>query len=63
MGVAAIRRVVKSGKPLTGAAVRDELANGPAYEGVTGTTKYENGNVTKAPTFITVRNGQFALFD
>jgi branched-chain amino acid transport system substrate-binding protein len=62
VGVAAIRRVVKSGKPLTGEAVRNELANGPAYEGVTGTTKYENGNVKKAPTFITVRNGEFALF-
>ena len=62
VGVAAIRRVVKSGKPLTGEAVRNELANGPAYEGVTGTTKYDNGNVKKAPTFITVRNGEFALF-
>ena len=35
VGVAAIRRVIQSGKPLTGQAVRDELANGPAYEGIT----------------------------
>lgn len=62
VGVEAIRRVIKSGKPLTGEAVRDELANGPAYEGVTGVTKYDHGNVKKDPIFITVKNGQFALF-
>jgi branched-chain amino acid transport system substrate-binding protein len=62
VGVEAIRRVIKSGKPLTGQAVRDELANGPAYTGVTGVTKYDHGNVRKEPTFITVRNGQFQLF-
>lgn len=62
VGLEAIRRVIRSGKPLTGQAVRDELAHGPAYQGVTGTTKYENGNVNKAPTFITVRNGEFQLF-
>lgn len=62
VGVEAIRRVIKSGKPLTGQAVRDELASGPAYQGVTGVTKYENGNVRKEPTFITVRNSTFQLF-
>lgn len=62
VGVEAIRRVIKSGKPLTGQAVRDELANGPAFKGVTGVTKYENGNVKKDPTFITVRNGEYQLF-
>jgi len=63
VGVAAIRRVIQSGKPLTGEAVRDELANGPAYEGVTGVTKYDaNGDVRKDPTFIIVRDGQFQLF-
>lgn len=62
VGVAAIRRVIQSGKPLTGESVRDELANGPAYEGVTGVTKYDgNGDVRKAPTFIIVRDGQFQL--
>ncbi|RZS86440.1 ABC transporter substrate-binding protein [Pigmentiphaga kullae] len=61
VGVAAIRRVVQSGKPLTGQSVRDELAGGPAYEGVTGVTKYENGNVRKAPTFLVIRNGEFQL--
>jgi len=63
VGVQAIRRVVQSGKPLTGEAVRDELANGPAYEGVTGVTKYDHGNVRKDPIFITVRDGQFQLFE
>lgn len=62
VGVAAIRRAVESGKPLTGQTVRDALANGPAYQGVTGVTQYENGNVRKAPIFITVRNGKFELF-
>ncbi|RJG06931.1 hypothetical protein D3870_13815 [Noviherbaspirillum cavernae] len=62
VGVEAIRRVIKSGKPLTGQAVRDELANGPAYKGVTGVTKYDNGNVKKEPTFITVRKGELQLF-
>ncbi|MNX47086.1 Leucine-, isoleucine-, valine-, threonine-, and alanine-binding protein precursor [compost metagenome] len=61
VGVAAIRRVIQSGKPLTGQAVRDELANGPAYQGITGVTKYENGNVRKDPVFIKVSNGQFQL--
>ncbi|MFC4277955.1 ABC transporter substrate-binding protein [Achromobacter aloeverae] len=61
VGVAAISRVVQSGKPLTGQAVRDELANGPAYQGVTGVSKFENGNVKKAPTFLVVRDGAFQL--
>ena len=61
VGVEAIRRVVKSGKPLTGQAVRDELDRGPAYPGVTGITRYQNGNVTKAPTFVTVRSGELQL--
>ena len=54
--------MLKSGQPLTGQAVRDALANGPAYQGVTGVTKYDHGNVKKEPTFITVRNGEFQLF-
>lgn len=61
VGTEAIRRVIKSGKPLTGDAVREELANGPAYTGVTGVTKYENGNVHKDPVFIVVKDGQFQL--
>lgn len=63
VGVAAIRRVVQSGKPLTGQAVRDELANGPAFQGVTGTTQYDNGNVRKDPTFLVVRDGAFHLLN
>ncbi|WP_178131041.1 ABC transporter substrate-binding protein [Reyranella sp. CPCC 100927] len=63
VGVAAIRRVIQSGKPLTGQSVRDELANGPAYPGLTGVTKYENGNVKKNPTFLVVRDGGFHLLD
>jgi branched-chain amino acid transport system substrate-binding protein len=59
VGVEAIRRVLKSGKPLTGQAVRDELAHGPAYQGVTGETRFDHGTVHKAPAFITVRNGEF----
>ncbi|MGB3070746.1 MAG: ABC transporter substrate-binding protein [Ottowia sp.] len=63
VSVAAIRRVVQSGKPLTGQAVRDELANGPAYQGVTGVSKFENGNVKKDPTFLMVRDGAFHLLE
>lgn len=63
VGVAAIRRAVQSGKPLTGQAVRDELANGPAFEGVTGTSKFENGNVKKAPTFLVIRDGAFHVLN
>lgn len=62
VGTEAIKRVIRSGESLTGEAVRDELANGPAYEGVTGLTEYEDGNVKKAPVFITVRDGRFELF-
>lgn len=61
VGVAAIRRVVQSGKPLTGQAVRDELANGPAFQGVTGVSKFDHGNVKKEPTFLVVRDGGFQL--
>ncbi|MFU2053214.1 ABC transporter substrate-binding protein [Bordetella hinzii] len=61
VGVAAIRRVAASGQPLTGQAVRDALADGPAYEGVTGQTQYDHGNVKKAPTFLVVRDGAFQL--
>ncbi len=61
VGTAAIRRVVASGKPLTGQAVRDELANGPAFQGVTGVSKFDNGNVRKDPTFLVVRDGAFQL--
>lgn len=60
VSIEAIRRVVKSGKPLTGEAVRDELDNGPAYEGVTGVTKYNRGDVQKKPTIITIRNGEYS---
>ncbi|KAF1044481.1 ABC transporter substrate-binding protein [Xylophilus sp.] len=63
VGTAAIRRVVASGKPLTGQAVRDELANGPAFQGVTGVSKFENGNVKKDPTFLVVRDGAFQLLN
>jgi branched-chain amino acid transport system substrate-binding protein len=61
VGLAAIRRVLESGKPLTGSAVRNELADGPAYHGVTGVTKYVNGNVRKDPTFIVIKNGKHEL--
>lgn len=63
VGVAAIRRVVQSGKPLTGQAVRDELASGPAYQGVTGISKFENGNVKKAPTFLVIRDAAFHVLN
>jgi branched-chain amino acid transport system substrate-binding protein len=62
VGIEAIRRVVQSGKPLTGEAVRDELDNGPAYPGVTGVTKYNRGNVDKEPTYITIREGKYVLY-
>lgn len=63
VGLEAVRSVIRSGKPLTGEAVREALANGPEYKGVTGVTKYDEfGNVKKAPTFIVVRDGQFQLF-
>lgn len=62
VGLEAVRRVIKSDKTLTGENVRDELANGPAYEGVTGVTKYDEfGNVKKDPIFIEIRNGKFQL--
>lgn len=63
VALAAIDRVIKSGKPLTGESVRDELANGPAYYGVTGVTKYDHGNVVKSPTFIVIRDGRHQLFN
>ncbi|MFG1479135.1 ABC transporter substrate-binding protein [Xanthobacter sp. V4C-4] len=60
VSIDAIRRVAASGKPITGEAVRDALDNGPAYEGVTGVTKYNRGDVTKKPTIITIRDGAYS---
>jgi branched-chain amino acid transport system substrate-binding protein len=62
VALAAIERVIKSGQPLTGESVRDELASGPEYYGVTGITKYDHGNVRKSPTFIVIRDGRHELF-
>ncbi|HBT31880.1 MAG TPA: hypothetical protein DEB15_03095 [Pusillimonas sp.] len=63
VGLEAVRRVIKSGEALTGENVRDELENGPAYEGVTGVTKYDEfGNVKKDPIFIQIQDGKFELF-
>ncbi len=61
VGIEAIRRVVKFGKPLTGEAVRDELDNGPPYKGVTGITKYDRGSVEKKPTIIIIHNGGYSV--
>ncbi len=63
IGVSAIREVIKSGKPLTGESVRDAIATAPAFEGVTGVTKYdEEREVDKASTFIVVKNGNYVLY-
>lgn len=61
--VAAIDRVLKAGKALNGEAVRNELATGPVYHGLTGDAKFENGDVRKEPIFITIKNGAFVLLD
>lgn len=63
VGTNAIRDVIKSGKPLTGENVRDALANAPAYEGVTGVTKYDSDReVSKASTYIIVKDGKYVLY-
>ncbi|MGQ4273805.1 ABC transporter substrate-binding protein [Terrihabitans sp. B22-R8] len=62
VGVNAIREVIRSGKEVTGQNVRDALANAPAFEGVTGTTKYdENREVNKEITYIRIKNGAYVL--
>lgn len=63
VGVNAIRSVIASGKPLTGENVRDAIANAPAYEGVTGTTKYDDEReVNKKSTYITIKDGKYVLY-
>jgi branched-chain amino acid transport system substrate-binding protein len=63
VGIAAIRRLADAKKPINGQAVRDEIANGPPYEGVTGETKYDaNREVNKTITLITIRDGQYVLY-
>lgn len=63
VGTNAIRDVIKSGKPLTGENVRDAIANAPAYEGVTGTTKYDDDReVNKKSTFIIIKDGHYVLY-
>lgn len=62
VGLAAVERVLASSKPLNGENVRDEIANGPAYAGQTGSIKYDEFRDTSYPqTVITVRDGAFAL--
>jgi branched-chain amino acid transport system substrate-binding protein len=61
--VAAIERVLKAGTPLNGQAVHDQLVAGPVYHGITGDTKFDNGDVKKEPVFIQIKNGAFALAD
>ena len=63
IGIAGIERLVAAGKSVTGEALRDEIANGPAYNGVTGVTKYDaNREVNKEITLITIRDGQYVLY-
>lgn len=63
VGIAAIRRVAESGKPVTPQAVRDSLLNGSAYQGVTGETKYDaQREINKIPTLLQVRNGKYELY-
>lgn len=63
VGVNAIRAVLKSEKPLTGENVRDAIATAPAYEGVTGTTKYDDEReVNKKSTYIIIKNGAYVLY-
>ena len=63
VGTNAIRDVIKSGKPLTGENVRDAIAHAPAYEGVTGTTKYDDDReVNKQSTFIIIKDGHYVLY-
>jgi branched-chain amino acid transport system substrate-binding protein len=61
VGTAAIAAVLKSGKPLTGEAVREALANGAPYKGITGVSKFQNGDVNKETVIITIKNGQYTL--
>lgn len=63
IGVAGIKRLAAADKPITGEALRDEIANGPAYDGVTGVTKYdETREVNKEITLITIKNGEYILY-
>ncbi len=63
VGVNAIRTVLQSEKPLTGENVRDAIATAPAYEGLTGTTKYDDEReVNKKSTFIIIKNGAYVLY-
>lgn len=63
IGVAALNRVVAAGRPVAGEAIRDEIASGAPYAGVTGTLKYDEFRNTSTPqTLIVIRDGKFALY-
>ena len=63
VGIAAIRRVAEAGQDVTPQAVLDSLKNGPAYQGVTGETKYdENREINKVPTLLQIRDGKYELY-
>ncbi|GGF58598.1 branched chain amino acid ABC transporter substrate-binding protein [Azorhizobium oxalatiphilum] len=63
VAVNGVKAMLKSGKPLTGENVRDAIATAPAYEGLTGVTKYdENREVEKKSTFIVIKSGAYVLY-
>lgn len=60
--LAAIGRLLHDKKELTGVAVRDALAAGPAFAGVTGDIRFDHGDVVhKAVTLLTIQDGEYRL--
>lgn len=60
--LAAITQVLRSKAPLTGAAVRDALASGSTFAGVTGDIRFDKGDVVQKPvTLLSIENGAYHI--
>lgn len=53
--------LVKAGKPVTRAALRDAVDDLPPFHGVTGTTEFVDGTPDKDLTLLVVKNGAYTL--
>lgn len=58
----AAKTLVAAGKPVTREALRDAIADLPPFSGATGVTKFVDGTPVKDLSLLTVKNGDYALF-
>ncbi|WP_083931138.1 ABC transporter substrate-binding protein [Kaistia granuli] len=61
IATAGAKALADAGKPVTRDALRDAIADLPAYDGVTGVTKFVNGTPAKDLTILKIKDGAYTL--